>query len=1226
MIPNARNRIEMRASVRSMLLPALVSVGMLGGIANAAPTPPANLALTAPAPPGQVGLTWNAAAGATSYSVKRATAANGTFSTVGSPTATSFTDTTTAAGTRYFYLVTASDGTGESPVSLTISTTPAIVVDNAASSGVTITGAWIASTGLPGFYGSNYLQDGNTGGAGGKSVRFTPTLPFSGRYDVYMRWVSDSIRASNAPVEINSAAGPTFTKVNQRVNGSSWVKVGAYDFTAGTAGNVLLRNNGANGYVIADAVQFVLNEQPLPGYTKLTFADEFDGTAYDAAAWSVHDNRPNNLVSDGQLHLKTTWNGTDWATGSLYTSQFMQRFGYYETVMQTGRDDGLNNAFWLYTPFSHGNQADIMEIDISEAHFHGESHMNLYDYKPVLLRYSKSLSVPDIYPGYHTVGLDWGTDGVLRWYWDGVNVLTVNMMTDPATNGYDSMTPMQVMLSSKVIPWAGTPGPTLDGSSMDIANVRVWMKPGWGGELTDNWGTPSNWGPDGVPGAGDAAVFNRAAANTTVSLLSDKSVKELYFTTPDCPAMTLASGSFKLLLGALASGTGAGGIAVNGDVTTPQTINTAIQAQNDLTFANYSTAPTAALNINSALTSSGTGRKLTLAGNGRVTLGGVIDSSFGNLVKVNTGAAWLTNANAFTGTTDILDGEIVVTHSGALGSTAGNTTVASGATLSLAGGVNFTSAETVQLAGNGETGASGAMEVEDSSSVSFSGLIAMDAAARIGSGIGTGTLTLGSDLDTTTGAFALTFAGSGTTNMNGAITGAGSVTKTGTGTLQLNGVATHTGTTTVSQGTLSTNLVSLPGAVVNFGTMLYDDALDRTVTNNWGGNGTYIKQGTGTLTFSGTMSTVGFLNLQAGTVKLGANERFTSTLDLIVNSGAVFDLNGFTETLGPVELFGGSIVNSTGNSTQFLAGSGYELRSGTVSARLGGPGALTKTTSGTLTLSGANTFTGGTTVLDGTLDLAGSLNSSLTINGGTLTLGATTGSRTVAGSLTVNTAGTLQVRLNGPTAGTQYDQLRPTSITLAGVLDLIAGPGLTAGNTFRIIDNTGSTATTGTFTDLPEGAEFYEDNQWWRISYTGGTGNDVILTRITATAWQAWQATNFGANSNNPLIAGDLADNDKDLTPNLMEYATGMNPSISDLVPQSIEKNGSVFNFIYTKNKAATDATYRVEWSDNFTTWSVVGVSSTVLSDNGTTQQIKAVIPPAGTAAGRFVRLKVTRP
>ena len=1224
----ARKGSEIRHSIRSMFLRASAVASSLGSFANAAPPPPTNLTFTAPALAGQVALTWSAASGATSYSVKRSTATNGTFSSVGSPTTTAFSDTTAAAGTRYFYRVTAVDGTGEGNPSLTISSAPSVVVDNAASIGVTISGIWTASTGLPGFYGSNYLQDGNTGGAGGKSVRFTPTLPFAGRYDVYLRWVADSIRASNVRVDVNSTAGAAFTKVNQQLNGGAWVKLGAFDFATGTAGNVLLRNDGADGFVSADAVQFVLNEQPLPGYTQTTFADEFDGTAFNAVTWSVFDYRPNNLVSGGQLRLTTTANGTDWNEGGLYTSQFMQRFGYYESVFQIGRSDGLNNAFWLSTPASHANDVDGLEIDIAEAHAHNDNHMTVHDWQPVHVGSGNTLSVPEIYPGYHTSGLEWATDGTLRWYWDGqlVRTVTASQLAD-----YESMLPLQVMFSTKVIPFAGTPGPTMDGSSMNIANVRVWMKPGWEGTDSSNWGTGSNWGPDGVPDAGDAAIFNRPTSRTTVSLAGDKSVKELYFTTPNCPAMTLAAGSFKLLLGALASGTGVGGIVMNGDVTTAQTINTAIQARNDLTFTNCSTSASAALNINSVLSSSATGRKITLSGNGRVNVSSAIGSSFGNIVKTNTGAAWLSNANAFTGSVDIQSGEIVVTHSSALGTTAASTTVASGATLALAGSVNFTNAEIIRLAGNGAANSSGALDVEDNSAVAFSGLLVMDAAARIGSGAGTGMLTLASDLDTTAGALALTFAGSGTTIMNGAITGAGALTKNGTGTLRLNGIAAHSGTTTVNQGTLSTNLVSLPGAVVNYATIIFDDATDRTVTNNWGGAGSYIKQGAGALTFSGTMSTVGLMDIQAGTVKLGASERFSSTLDLTVKTGGVFDLNAFTETLGPVELFGGSIVNSTGSASQFLAGSSYEFRSGTVSARLGGTSALTKTSSGTVALSGANTFTGGSTVLDGTLDLSGSLNSSLTVDSGTLTLGPTTGARTINGSLTVSPAGTLQMRINGATAGTQYDQARLTSstsrTTLGGTLDLIAAPGLAAGSAYRVIDNSGSsTAAIGTFTDLTEGAEFFEDAQWWRINYTGGTGNDVVLTRITPIAWQTWQSTYFGSNANNTLIGGAQADNDKDGTSNLIEYATGMNPTVSDTVPQSAAKNGSVFDFIYTKNKAATDLTYTVEWSDAFTTWSIAGVTITVLSDNGTTQQIKASIPAASTVPRRFVRLKLTRP
>ena len=55
-----------------------------------------------------------------------------------------------------------------------------------------------------------------------------------------------------------------------------------------------------------------------------------------------------------------------------------------------------------------------------------------------------------------------------------------------------------------------------------------------------------------------------------------------------------------------------------------------------------------------------------------------------------------------------------------------------------------------------------------------------------------------------------------------------------------------------------------------------------------------------------------------------------------------------------------------------LTGSSYAVESGTISAILGGSGALTKTTTGTVTLSAANTYTGLTTVSAGTLAVGSS--------------------------------------------------------------------------------------------------------------------------------------------------------------------------------------------------------------------------------------------------------------
>lgn len=129
-----------------------------------------------------------------------------------------------------------------------------IVKDNSDSDGITVTGTWTAATSASWYYGSNYLYASSTGT---NSVRYTPTIPVAGTYDVYLRWTENANRASNAPVDIVYAGGTQTVSVNEQTNGGAWVLLGTFAFDAGTTGSVLVRNTGANGFVVADAVKFV---------------------------------------------------------------------------------------------------------------------------------------------------------------------------------------------------------------------------------------------------------------------------------------------------------------------------------------------------------------------------------------------------------------------------------------------------------------------------------------------------------------------------------------------------------------------------------------------------------------------------------------------------------------------------------------------------------------------------------------------------------------------------------------------------------------------------------------------------------------------------------------------------------------------------------------------------------------------------------------------------------
>ena len=82
------------------------------------PLPPTGLTASPGASPGLVNLSWNASTWATGYKVKRATVSGGPYATRKVST-TSVTDTVTS-GRRYYYAVTALNGTGESTDSIEV--------------------------------------------------------------------------------------------------------------------------------------------------------------------------------------------------------------------------------------------------------------------------------------------------------------------------------------------------------------------------------------------------------------------------------------------------------------------------------------------------------------------------------------------------------------------------------------------------------------------------------------------------------------------------------------------------------------------------------------------------------------------------------------------------------------------------------------------------------------------------------------------------------------------------------------------------------------------------------------------------------------------------------------------------------------------------------------------------------------------------------------------------
>ena len=122
----------------------------------------------------------------------------------------------------------------------------------------------------------------------------------------------------------------------------------------------------------------------------------------------------------------------------------------------------------------------------------------------------------------------------------------------------------------------------------------------------------------------------------------------------------------------------------------------------------------------------------------------------------------------------------------------------------------------------------------------------------------------------------------------------------------------------------------------------------------------------------------------------------------------------------------------------------------------------------------------------------------------TLAAGASPGQVTVTGSFALNSDDTLPIEIDGTSAATQYDNfiINGSPVALGNASLALSGTHTPVpGQTFTIIDNDLADAISGTFNGLPEGAiipNFLGSVFGAQISYTGGSGNDVVLTVVEA--------------------------------------------------------------------------------------------------------------------------------
>ncbi len=409
----------------------------------------------------------------------------------------------------------------------------------------------------------------------------------------------------------------------------------------------------------------------------------------------------------------------------------------------------------------------------------------------------------------------------------------------------------------------------------------------------------------------------------------------------------------------------------------------------------------------------------------------------------------------------------------------------------------------------------------------------------------------------TLGAATVTFNSTTFLNVTGGITGAQTLALTGAGhNIGLGAVGTN--------GTPLTALTTAGGGQVTLQGDVYANAMDFTGTTNVlvnaGGVITLDADGgAGNIDFTGVSvgpqvagtdgmvllarTGAGTDTITLGTVDLASLSATAETIGLTGN----LRTEGGNITLAGDVVLGASVTLDTLQTPGTAAGA-VDLSGAAVSASGAGSDLIIDTsttdgqTAGDVTLGtlyavgGANvnaltvtttsaTGTGGTIMINGSLaTTAGQTYNGVVATANGITLTGTTvqfndqlavnygsaGTLNIAGNFALGVTGTILATIHGPTAGTQYDQIRVTgNVDLGSAttpIDASVNGSHTVGNTYTLIDNQGANP----IANEPAVANATYTNNPFSIAYNGGTGNDLVLTRTQ----QTWTWDGGGMNTN----------------------------------------------------------------------------------------------------------------
>ena len=499
---------------------------------------------------------------------------------------------------------------------------------------------------------------------------------------------------------------------------------------------------------------------------------------------------------------------------------------------------------------------------------------------------------------------------------------------------------------------------------------------------------------------------------------------------------------------------------------------------------------------------------VSVAAGSVLTIGGTVTSG-SNVVwsTFGPGTLVLAGSNTYRGTTQVITGVLDMESLSALGNGNNATVVSQGTLRAGFHTALFGVVYALSLNGAGAAGA-GALQIEDT--LEWDGTITLNTSATI-------------RVD-----------GPGSLDMHGQISGgpAAALTKTGTGDMLLRVASSYQGPTVVSQGTLYLEnggaLGTGPSGVTVAGGATLE--LNGGITVNQkplslAGNG---------INGVGALRNLSGPNVWTGIVKLTANATVKEVEGTITfNEGVIgptgvaiteagtgaLVLRGITTTITPIVINGGVVAVDGGTHSPVTVNAGGVL-TGT-----GDVGAITVNSGGTLSPGGAN---------PGTL--------------------------AAFGDVLFNPGSNFQIRINGVNPGTQYDQLviggADQNVTISNanlIANLLFQFAPAGGTPFTLIDNTTNGTTSGTFRfnnqPLTQGGSFTLNGLAFRMNYSGGDFNDVVITRNNPTAAEDLAIEPATINQGDSVtLTGHLTDADVgDVLTLVVDWGDGEVNTYSDL-------------------------------------------------------------------------------